>query len=322
MLILIENLLKKISKHITSYKQSIFNFLKILLNRAFHLPKTNFDLGMHHINNANITDATFRFHIVKKLLGGFPDIDYQLARCYIYKKNFKKALHYLVLDEPLAIYRRHVIERKKIDHVPNEVIIEDFNYYSNFDSINTSSLSFINSILDVIVELKEVSSFSRILDLGCGRGNFARAIDNTFTHFFTIDALDISPQMVKYCKNLKNNSNEPIYNNCYIDNYYNFQINTEEKYNLVIANLCLHYTIDFTKNSSILSKFITQDGFVLLTFYSSKLENSFDYELQNFCYTENYISSHIRELGMNIVLVKYFTLHETKKLVLYVLKKN
>jgi predicted TPR repeat methyltransferase len=321
-LIRLRELLDKANNYFNEYKQLFFELLAISLNKTQNLAKTNFDLGMHHLNQGNIIDAKLRFKMVKSLFGGFPSVDYHIARCYIYEQNLKKALNYLALDEPLAIYRRNVIEKREINYIPLEVIIEDFDFYANSDSHNLSTLAFANSVLSRIVELKEISELTNILDLGCGRGAFGTAIEQTFTHSFTIEALDISANMINYCKTLLSSKNLPVYNNFYIRDYKNFHNESDKKYDLVIANLSLHYSTNLAENLNHITSLITQKGFVLLTLYTSLQSTSFDYELQNFAFSEDYIRVCAAENNLNLIEINYSPVNENKNLVYCILKAN
>lgn len=321
-LIKLKEFLNKTNNSFSNYKQMFCEMLAIALNKALNLAKTNFDLGIYHLNHGNITDAILRFNVVKKLFGGFPNVDYHLARCYIYNQNSKKALNHLALDEPLAIHRRHIIENREINYIPLDVIIEDFDFHANFEEHYSSPLPFINLILSHIIELKEVSEFARILDLGCGRGNFGIALETTFTHPFEIDALDISPNMINHCRALKDSNDNSIYNNFYLNDYRNFQIEENKKYDLVIANLSLHYSLNLADNLSAVAKLITNKGFILLTLYTSDATSSFDYEFQNFCYNEEFIKTCATKNSLNLVEIYHYTVNENKKLIYCLLKTN
>lgn len=321
-LIKLKAFLKKIKNDFANYQKTLLDLLLISIDKASNLSKTNFNLGLYHIYHGNITDAKLRLTIVKYLFSNFANTNYHLARCYIYQKNNKKALNYLALDEPLAIYRRQIIEKKEILFIPIDVIIEDFDFYANFNTLHSSSVSFIEDALSNIIKLKEVSNFSKILDLGCGKGNFGVAIEKTFTHSFVIDALDISSHMIDICKTLKNKNNDPIYNNFYISNYRNFNTTQNEKYDLIISNFSLQYSQNLREELAYIVPFLNHGGIIMLSLYTSTTEYSFDYELQNFCYSENYIKESIEKNNLNIIEMHSLTTNENRNIIYFFLKTN
>jgi len=321
-LVKLKEFINKVNDDLRIYKQVFLHFITTSINKFHNLAKTNFDLGMYHINHGNTIDAKLRFKLVKNLFGDFANIDYHLARCYIYENNTKKALNHLALDEPLAIFRRHIIENKEINYIPLQVIIEDYDYHANFENHYTTSLPIINSYISRIIELKEIVTFSRILDLGCGRGNFAIALEKTFTHPFTIDAIDSSSSMINHCKTLKNAEDITIYNNYYNSDYRKFQIAPDDKYDLVIANFSLHYSLNLTESLGHIIKFLKDKGVIFLTLYTSTESVSFDYDLQNFCFSEEFIKACIKESNLNIRGINNSTINETKNLVELILTRN
>ena len=107
--------------------------------------------------------------------------------------------------------------------------------------------------------------------------------------------------MINHCRTLKDSKDSSIYNNFYLNDYRNFQIEENNKYNLVIANLSLHYSLNLAENLSTVAKLITNKGFILLALYTSDAPTSFDYELQNFCYSEEFIKTCAAENNLNFI---------------------
>ena len=57
--------------------RSKINEIKI---KSQNLTKTNYDLGLYHFNAGNLSDAIFRFKLLKKFGISYPDLDYLLGR--------------------------------------------------------------------------------------------------------------------------------------------------------------------------------------------------------------------------------------------------
>lgn len=68
-----------------------------------NLLETNYNLGLTHIENGNISDAIFRFRFIRKFWPNFHEALYQLAYCLILNKKIaeaKKVLEELLVKEP------------------------------------------------------------------------------------------------------------------------------------------------------------------------------------------------------------------------------
>ena len=86
------------SQKIDRFFHKISSFISILINdfhiireKSKNLSKTNYELGLKHLNKGNINEAIFRFRLTKKFFPENYDAYYQLFYCYIIQKEYEKA---------------------------------------------------------------------------------------------------------------------------------------------------------------------------------------------------------------------------------------
>ena len=94
--------------------------VKSFVEKSKDLKKTNYDLGIFHLEKGNLADAKFRFKFVLKFDSNYKDALYQLARSYIYNLQINKAaaiLQKIPANENVG-YRLKLINNDIIDHIP------------------------------------------------------------------------------------------------------------------------------------------------------------------------------------------------------------
>ncbi len=97
-----ENLTKKsekFQKFLSESFSSIKNEILAAKEKMKDLHQANFDLGVRHLENGNLSEAIFRFRFIKKFWPDDYDAYYHLAYCLILKEKPKKARR--VLEELL-----------------------------------------------------------------------------------------------------------------------------------------------------------------------------------------------------------------------------
>jgi outer membrane protein assembly factor BamD (BamD/ComL family) len=65
-----------------------FNLIK---EKSKNLLEANYQLGLRHLEKGNLSDAIFRFRIIKKFWPNHYDAYLQLANCYILTKKYYRA---------------------------------------------------------------------------------------------------------------------------------------------------------------------------------------------------------------------------------------
>lgn len=95
----LENLFHFSSKKIQETKEELF----VMKQKLRNLLETNYQLGLTHIENGNLSDAIFRFKFIIKFWPEHLESYYQLAYCLVLKNKFyqaKKTLETLLAKKP------------------------------------------------------------------------------------------------------------------------------------------------------------------------------------------------------------------------------
>ncbi len=97
-----EGLLRKSEKvrlFLNESALAVKNEIISIKEKTKDLHQTNFDLGIRHLENGNLSEAVFRFRFIKKFWPDDYNAYYQLAYCLILQEKPKKARR--VLEELL-----------------------------------------------------------------------------------------------------------------------------------------------------------------------------------------------------------------------------
>ncbi|MDX2083144.1 MAG: tetratricopeptide repeat protein [Rickettsiales bacterium] len=87
--------------------------LLIMKEKCGNLLETNYLLGLKHIENGNLFEATFRFRLIKKFWPQHYDSYYQLAYCLVLRKKSDKAKQ--VLTELMQKEPQHQQGKELLD---------------------------------------------------------------------------------------------------------------------------------------------------------------------------------------------------------------
>ncbi len=90
-----------------------------------NLLETNYNLGLRHIENGNLTEAIFRFRFIKKFWPTHYDSYYQLSYCLVLNRKSgeaKKILEELILKDP------HHQQGKELLDLINSDLYSDQNF--------------------------------------------------------------------------------------------------------------------------------------------------------------------------------------------------
>lgn len=98
-----------IEQSITRLKEEI----AIIRKKCENLLETNYQLGMKHLDNGHINEATFRFRFIKKFWPDHLESYYQLSYCLILKNKF---------DEAQQVLEELVTKDKTYENDANELL--------------------------------------------------------------------------------------------------------------------------------------------------------------------------------------------------------
>tara|TARA_B100000989_G_scaffold291395_1_gene265827 strand:+ start:1217 stop:2005 length:789 start_codon:yes stop_codon:yes gene_type:complete len=108
----------------------------------------------------------------------------------------------------------------------------------------------------------------RVLDLGCGTGEFSRKIMSKFL-IDRIRLIDISSEMIKYSKiKIKEKNGEFLV--CDFDKYFEFK-----KFNMIVSNMALHWSSDINKLLKKIILNMSKESFFLFSVPNNKSFSNF-----------------------------------------------
>ncbi len=94
---------KLLSSALSEKYDEVKNELFSMRDKFGNLLETNYNLGLTHLENGNLSDATFRFRFIKKFWPQHYDSHFQLAYCLLLSKKTaeaKKVLLELLAKDP------------------------------------------------------------------------------------------------------------------------------------------------------------------------------------------------------------------------------
>jgi tetratricopeptide (TPR) repeat protein len=94
---------EKFAKFLGEKSQFLQQEFQSIKSKCNNLKETNYQLGMKHLEDGNLTDAIFRFRFIKKFWPELLEGQYQLAYCLILDKKpweAKKVLQELLAKNP------------------------------------------------------------------------------------------------------------------------------------------------------------------------------------------------------------------------------
>ena len=87
---------KQISNAFEEKIEEVKDELLTMKEKLGNLLETNYNLGLFHLENGNLSDATFRFRFIKKFWPNHHDSFFQLAYCLVLGKKTSEARKILI----------------------------------------------------------------------------------------------------------------------------------------------------------------------------------------------------------------------------------
>ncbi len=298
--------------------RSKINEIKI---KSQNLPKTNYNLGVHHFNAGNLNDAIFRFKLLKKFGISYPDLDYLLGRCYFEKFKYEKAKpylkHYMEGNDKSkfreeAEYCLNIINNKSelIQFVPLEIIdhkiSQEFRFHlSEFKKcINSSENSTYEELKKILNDTEKVFNFN-VLDLGCHTGLLVYLLRKNQLLNFAL-GVDLNDKAVKHCEDLLIGKDK-VYNTVIKKDIMSFLASsskTDSKFDIILGMDLISYSVKIESLLSALQTYITDQGIFLLNYYFNDKQKDnyvFNSKAEQFIYKKSFVNEVIKKCGWNIV---------------------
>lgn len=277
------------------------------------LPATNYELGLKHMKKGNISDAILRFRIVAFLKPEFAPAYYNLGRCYAFngkndlaKKNFEKALE---LDSNLndAKYQLAKLQQpESLKFVPLSLIKEQADILTEAYKVSSEvEDSNHREVLNLIFSnIQDKNPNLEVLDIGCGVGVFGRLLREKDV-IKKLVGIDFSEGLVKITSDLTKDKAK-IYDNVLEKDAVSYLSLSNEKFDLILADMPFYYFGDLSEISTLLRKNIKPGG--LLAFFTVVDKQIREYKLDirqdNFIHSAQYIKDSLAKAGFSEVVSK------------------
>ena len=307
----------------------------IMLQKCQDLAHTNYELGIYHINNGNMSDAKLRFMMVTKLKPELALAHYHLARCHMFNLEFEKAKQELetalTLDPKLevAAYRLKLVTKTvKNTPVPLQIIQEDYNCLSKkYEDYMLNQQKYAGPELLAAAIKKQIDAAKlteishNILDIGCGTGIVGAELTQ-IAHIKTLIGIDISTNLLKLAKDLSL-KNKIVYNSVKEVDFNNLSP-LPHIFDIITACLSLGYSKDITiilKNIETIAVDRAILGIVVLKSTSNDVE--FNYDNDCYSFNEEYIISSLKNTNWQITHKEEIQLFADGTLgLMFILKKQ
>jgi predicted TPR repeat methyltransferase len=287
----------------------------VIKEKMKDLERTNYELGMYHYNSGNLSDAIFRFKMLKKIFKVRGQIDYFIGRCYIERNQIEKSKPYIEsylksTDSAFRAEAKYCYDfaygrMQNIKAIPKEIVKRTFNILAEkYDEIFFSKPNLPQDELYKLVNtyVNEIGSpyGNKVLDLGCGTGYTAKMLKSNKIASF-IEGVDFSPKMIEICKNIKIDKT-PCYDVLFeedLETYFSKKV--DKQFDIIIASKIISYYNDPLKLLTSCKEMLKTAGLIGLTYKVSPQDKMhFDSLFEEFQFDEAYISSVAVDCGFSI----------------------
>jgi predicted TPR repeat methyltransferase len=328
-LLKLEEAIVKTPTIIKSLYCEVIEEIKLSFTKLKDISTTNFDLGIHHMDCGNISDAKMRFMLVIKLKPEIAMAHYHLGRCHMFNLAFDKAKAEfeitLNLDPTItkAKYRLDLINHQVTDlQIPTEVTREDYNTLSkNYENYMLNQLGY-NAYDQLAVAMVEfIKETHKVIDLGCGTGLSGASLVERST-IKSLTGVDLSTKMLEFASLLKI-ENSPVYTQVKELDFNNLE-QLQEKFDVITACMSFGYAGDLDKVFKNLDNISAKEailGLVVLKSTNDQIEFNYDYASLSF--NEIYLNSIFKKYKWSIKKQEEVAIFSNNTLgLMFILEKN
>ena len=286
-------------------------FLEEVKIKSKDLLKTNYELGMFHLNKQNLSDAKMRFKMVSMINPNYLDVFYQLARCYQYSSKIEKSIDCLAkcARGEKVEYRLNLLKKLFIDEIPIEVLEEDFDFLaSTYDAQSKSedfhrSNNIISYLKEILARDDRINDTFSILDVGCGNGDCGKILKTSLNISF-LEGIDISQEMIKICESqiLDQGISRKTYDKLIKMDFTALQQGHDKKFDIIFVCNALEYGRNISKVILSLRSLLNSNGYLAIQVHKShdNKDISFDHEKGHFCFGEDYLKSICKDNNLKL----------------------
>lgn len=327
-----KDLFTNLKDRFESAQKFLHGLIQEKAGKLSNLVETNYNLGLYHLRANNLRDAEFRFRIVLYFRPTHHLALYNLAKCYIAKKQKHAAIEKIKLalkakkDFPEAEYLLSTLEKStKIEEIPTPIIQE---YYDNIaDSYNEKFspkrghkvAEYMADLLSLYYEKKNEDT--TILDLGCGTGKCSKAV-SSLIKCKSIVGVDISQNMLEEAQEITKNKS-PLFDKLVHLDFDKFLDKSSAKFDIILAGMSLHFKKNLEKQLKKISHLLEKKGCIIFTIEQAKgtSHTGINPCYENFCYTKSYTKESVQNAGLSLTLLDEITLSNGKSILVVICKK-
>jgi len=296
-------------------------WLRLSAIKLKDLVKTNYELGVLHLDNGNIFDAKIRLMLVLKFRPDFALAHYHLARCHLF--NLTSDLAEQELETALALdpnliaaqYRLKLIKHTVLNGpISTQVAREDYNALANqYENYAIKQLNY--DAPELLAEAiarqfennkSDAERTFKALDLGCGTGLVGAYLAQRVT-ITSQTGLDISEKMLSLAKALEIN-NCVVYAETKECDFHNLEVVTD-KFDIITACMSFSYANDLSAIFTKIANITLEETILGLVVLKSSLEPiEFNYDYACFSFSEKFLQDIFKKFNWLVVEQKEITL--------------
>ncbi len=327
-----KDLLISLKSKFESVQKFLYDLVQENTNKLSNLVETNYQLGLYHLRANNLRDAEFRFRIVLYFRPKHHLALYNLAKCYVSKKQKHSAIQKLKIalgehkDFPEAEYLLHTLEKSAyIEEIPSSVIQE---YYDNvaYSYNNKFSSKKGHKTPEYMADLLSIhytpkNGETSILDLGCGTGKCSKAVAEQLK-YKSITGVDISKKMLQEAQKIIKNKS-PLFDKLIHLDFNDFMNKSTSKFNIILAGMSLHFRKDLEKPLKNISSLLEKEGFLVFSVAQAAegFHTGISSSYENFCYTKNTVKKYLKEANLYISALDEISLNNGQSILVVICKK-
>lgn len=305
----------------------------IMREKSKDIAKTNYELGLMHMQKGNLYDAVLRFRITLWVKPDFAPAYYNLGRVLLMQgrgdkaqEAFAKALalqpDYLEVRYMMASLTKN---KAAVTDIPLSIIEDYFDdlaprYNAEFvDHLHyVGHISLVDAVLDV---LENKTLAVDVLDLGCGTGLCGALLRERLT-VNSLTGVDISEKMLREARVLKHKG-KPVYDYLKHKDMKLFLEKSERKYDVITASLSVNFIGDVAPFLAACKNALRPGGVLAFsTEESPDKDITLNDTMQNFCHSLEYIREQSLAAGFKELSLKKTMLLENMLAVQSVLQNT
>lgn len=300
----------------------IKGFYQEVCSKSKNLSKTNYDLGMFHMKNGNLSDAIMRFKLVIFMKGETGMLYYNLGRCYNSMDKQQKAEEALLKSKSFALDPVQIMlvdyelahlnasKYKPPAFIPLPYVAEYFDNLARDLKSGTIAMPYYGESMIIRTILAEVGSNElNMLDLGSGFGRIAEFARKKL-NIAKITAIDISKEMANYANELMGDS-EKVYDIVLNTDFTKYLPTVEEKFDLITAIESFSYLGDLTSILKHCANALESKGHLVLSLpLSNAKQFHLDKSLEFFTYSKEYLQTKLEEAGFTHIMMDELNINE------------